>query len=308
MRALKVSERDCGRSVKDILKKHSQSLSSSYLNHKFSQGAVILNGRSVKGGEVTVSGDEIRLYFKLDKPVIFKSRIPLDILYEDEYLLALNKPPNLAVHPGCGNYSDTLLNRLMNHFNIDEYQLNSKEKLPFGFIGRLDKETSGVILVSKDPSVQYYFQKEAERGRVDKTYIALVEGRPKKSTREISIPLKRDPNNRMRMIASEAGKEARTTYRVIENFGDYALISIKIETGRTHQIRAHMSLIGCPLAGDIIYGGIRNKDLFMDRVMLHSESISFTHPLTSEKMEVSALLAGDIIQTLGIIKEGTEDV
>jgi len=293
-------EAEAEKSLADLLLGKSEKLSRSYLKDQFRNKNILLNNRVPDGGEIIRRGDLITLKIPLKRKVILKNTSPLKILFEDDYILAVDKPAGMAVHPGCGHYSDTLINLLMNHCNLDEYELGSKDKLSFGLVSRLDKNTSGVLIVSKSPQVQAKLQRDKS---IKKEYSALVEGRMSVESGGINIPLIRDPENRFRMTADENGRPAETLFKVKERYRKYTLLEVLIITGRTHQIRAHLALSGYPVAGDTLYGGSFSDVSGIRRVMLHSESISFIHPENNSKITITAPLPGDILQALRNLRD-----
>ncbi|NLB34732.1 MAG: RluA family pseudouridine synthase [Elusimicrobia bacterium] len=279
-----------------------ENISISYLRDQCLNENILLDGQPVSCDEIIRTGQIINLKFSLEKRLIFKNPTPLKILFEDDYILAVNKPAGMVVHPGCGHYSDTLINLLMNHFNIEEFGLSSGERLNFGLIGRLDKDSSGLLLVSKIPIVQTKLQIDKT---VIKKYLALIEGEIKEDKGRISLPLIRDKENRFRMIASQEGNPAETLFRVEKRYMGYSLLSVEIKTGRTHQIRAHFASGGYPLAGDVLYGGSLSENLGIERLMLHSKSIKFTHPKTQEIIKISAPVPSDMARVLSKLQKKT---
>lgn len=277
-------------------------------------GSILVNGKAVKSNYRVKPGDEIS--FMLPHPAndytIIPQDIPLDIVYEDEDVVLVNKQPNLVVHPGFGNFNGTLLNALAWHFKDNpDFDANSSQ---VGLVHRIDKDTSGLLLVAKTPEAkthlcQQFFEKTTER-----TYNALVWGVVKEDSGTIIGALARDPRDRMlfRVFAegeNPLAKHAVTHYRVLERFAFCTLVECKLETGRTHQIRVHMKHIGHTLFNDDRYGGnealkgltttkyrqfIKNCFEVCPRQALHAKTLGFTHPRTGEFMQFNSELPDDI--------------
>ncbi len=222
--------------------------------------------------------DSIEVKDDLDFEInIEAENIPLDIVYEDEYLLIVNKASGMVVHPAPGNYSGTLVNALMGKFNL------SNDKIRPGIVHRIDKDTSGLLVVAKDDKTHELLGEMIKNKFVERIYVALVDGVIKHETGTIDAPIGRDPNNRQKMkVTDENSKEAVTHFRVLNRFKDATLIECKLETGRTHQIRVHMNYIGFPICNDPVYG--RGKKPTPFGQMLHSKSIRFTHPITKKEI------------------------
>ena len=240
-----------------------------------------------EGTVLTVSLPEV------ENPGLQAKNIPLNILYNDEHVLAINKPAGLVVHPGAGQAQNTLVNGLIYHYPA----LKELDEIRPGIVHRLDKETSGVILVARTETALNNLQTQFKTRQVDKRYLALVHGTPKALEGIIDVPLKRDSVQRQRMTVHPEGKPARTHYRVQESFSQYSLLDIKLETGRTHQIRVHLSWLGHPVVGDSRYGR-RKTHLPLKRQFLHAYQISFTHPHSNTPLKLEAPLPEDLSQLL----------
>jgi len=222
--------------------------------------------------------DEIDVKDYLDFEVnIEAENIPLDIVYEDEYLLVINKKSGMVVHPAPGNYSGTLVNALMGKFNL------SNDKIRPGIVHRIDKDTSGLLVVAKDDKTHELLGEMIKNKEVERIYIAIIDGVIKHETGTIDAPIGRDPNNRQKMkVTDENGKDSITHFRVLKRFKNNTLIECKLETGRTHQIRVHMNYIGYPICNDPVYGKGKKTTSFGQ--MLHSKSIRFIHPITKKEL------------------------
>ena len=210
--------------------------------------------------------------------------VPLDVLYEDDALMAVNKPAGMVVHPSFRNPSGTLLNGVL-------WRVRNRKDLRPGLVSRLDKDTSGVVVVALSDGVHARLQRDAHTGGVTKEYLAIVCGTPQTSEGRITLPLRRDPADRRRVIADAAGLPSETTYSVIANGDGYSLVSCRLGTGRTHQIRVHFASIGSPIAGDRTYG---SPDPFIQRQALHAWRITFPHPHSRKLVRIEAPVPDDI--------------
>lgn len=276
-------------------------------------GCVIVNDKPVKSNYRVKPGDVVRIV--MDRPryehEIVAQDIPLDIVYEDDCLMVVNKPAGLVVHPGHGNYSGTLINALAWYFrDTPGYDVNDPR---LGLVHRIDKDTSGLLVIAKTPEAKTELSRQFFEKTTRREYLAVVWGRPKEDEGTIVGNIGRDVRDRLRMAVydpeSGIGKHAVTHYSVVENLGYVSLVKCRLETGRTHQIRAHMSHIGHPLFSDARYGGDRilrgvdsaNYRRFVEnaaaecpRQALHARTIGFRHPSTGEEMNFSSPLPPDM--------------
>jgi 23S rRNA pseudouridine1911/1915/1917 synthase len=218
--------------------------------------------------------------------------MPLSIIYQDEDVLVLNKPAGLAVHPAPGHPSHTLVNAILSHF---PQLADMSSSLRPGIVHRLDKDTSGVMLVAKNSAAQAKLAEQFKARSVTKAYLVLVKGRLTPENGIIEAPIGRDPRNRKLMAVVTSGREARTEYRVVKYLDDYTLLEVMPETGRTHQIRVHLSAIGYPVVGDKIYGV---KSPSLSRQFVHAYRLGFKLPSTGEYVEFEAELPPDLAQAL----------
>jgi 23S rRNA pseudouridine1911/1915/1917 synthase len=218
--------------------------------------------------------------------------IPIEILYEDQSLLVINKPAGLVVHPAAGHWKGTLVNALLHHFK----QLSSIDPTRPGIIHRLDKDTSGLLLVAKNDYSHLQLSKQLKNREIKKDYAVLVYGRIMQNEGIIDKPIGRHPKDRKKMGIIPSGREAVTRFKVLKRFNAHTFLECRIETGRTHQIRVHLSSIGHPVVGDSLYG--RKKDDLADRQMLHSWKIKFDHPETSQEMKFEANFPYDFEKVL----------
>lgn len=246
-------------------------------------GLILVNGepRTVRS-EVT-SGDDVTVYFPLEQSAeaMVRSQRPLSILYEDDYLLAVDKPAGIATIPSRLHPDDSLANAVLGYY--DRIGLQSAIHV----VNRLDRDTSGVVLFAKYAYVHHRFSELQKRGGLSRTYIALVEGMVEPQT--IDAPIGRAPDSIMERIVTEDGQHAVTHIRDVRGHGAYTVLDIALETGRTHQIRVHMRHIGHPLLGDTMYGGRP----VLARHALHSSTAAFTHPLTGKPILIEAVLPDD---------------
>ena len=249
---------------------------------------ILVNENKVKVSYKTISGDKIKIIEEEKKESYLKpEEIPLDIIYEDNDIVVVNKQKGLVVHPGNGNPNGTLVNAIMAHCKNSLSGIGGE--LRPGIVHRLDKDTSGLLIIAKNDEAHINLSNQIKEHKVKKTYLALVKGRIKEKEATINMPISRSQNDRTKMAVSKDGKEAVTHFKVIRKYENYTFIEINIETGRTHQIRVHMSHIGYPLVGDNVYSNGKNP-FGVEGQMLHSYKLEFVHPKTKEKMELSAPL------------------
>lgn len=244
---------------------------------------ILVNNNVVKTSYIVKEGDIISiLEDENDIDVINAENIPLDIVYEDEYLLVVNKPSGMVVHPAVGNYSHTLVNALMYHCN----NLSSVNGVVRpGIVHRIDADTSGLLLVAKNDIVHNDLAKQISEKSVVRKYVCLVHGVILEDSATIDAPIGRDTNNRKRMcVTGDNSKDAVTHIRVLERYSDSTLIECVLETGRTHQIRVHMEYIKHPVVNDPVYGYNKMDDKEFGQ-MLHAKEIGFIHPITHEFMD-----------------------
>jgi len=244
---------------------------------------ILVNGNVSKASYVVKLDDLIQVISMEDEVMNVEAEdIPLDIIYEDEYLLVVNKPSGMVVHPGNGNYNHTLVNALMYHCN--KLSTINGDVRP-GIVHRIDADTSGLLLVAKDDNAHNDLAKQISEKSVVRKYVCLVQGVINEDTATIDAPIGRDKNNRKKMcVTGDNSKDAVTNIRVLERYSNATLIECSLETGRTHQIRVHMEYINHPVVNDPVYGfnKIDDKDFGQ---MLHAKEIGFIHPVTHEFMD-----------------------
>jgi 23S rRNA pseudouridine1911/1915/1917 synthase len=259
-------------------------------------GLITVNGKTAKAGQKLAAGDELTVVIPPELPSpLAPEAIPLGIIYEDKDLLVVDKPAGLAVHPAPGHPGHTLVNAVL--ARLPELPDEDGTLRP-GIVHRLDKDTSGIILVAKNRVAQAGLAEQFKSRSVSKTYLVLVKGRLTPENGIIEAAIGRDPKNRQRMAVISRGREARTAYRVIRYIGGYSLLEIKPETGRTHQIRVHLAAIGYPVVGDATYG-VKNPSL--SRQFLHASKLGFRLPSSGEYVEFEAPLPPDLERALATI-------
>ncbi len=254
-------------------------ISRSKIQKLIKQQKIMVNDKSVSASYQIKKGDIITINDQLDFTITIKpENIPLDIIYEDEYLMVINKKSGMVVHPAAGNYSHTLVNALLYYLNLGE-TTNTRP----GIVHRLDKDTSGLMLVAKTEEVLEKLSNMIKEKKVERHYLALVEGTIIPETATIDAPIGRDKNNREKMCITDINsKNAITHIKVLKRYDKNTLLECILDTGRTHQIRVHLSYIKHPVVNDPIYNTKKATDFGQ---MLHSKSISFIHPITKEHLQ-----------------------
>ncbi|MCX7683168.1 MAG: RluA family pseudouridine synthase [Anaerolineae bacterium] len=259
------------------------------------EGEITVNGRVTKAGYRVQAGETIAVRLPPQPPTqILPEAMPLDIVYEDAALLVLNKPAGLVVHPAPGHTGGTLVNGLL-AYCPQIAGVGGPERA--GIVHRLDKDTSGLLVVAKDEATHAALQRQFKRRGVLKTYLALVEGQVQPPEGIIEAPIGRDRVRRKRMMVTPSGRAARTIYRAREYFADHTLLEVQPVTGRTHQIRVHLAWLGYPVVGDEVYGHRRQR-LLRGRYFLHAAKLRFTHPLTGEEVALEAPLPPELAEVL----------
>ena len=262
---------------------------------------ILVNGKIVKSSYVVKENDIILVSdIEEENYDIEPENIKLDIVYEDEYLLVVNKPSGMVVHPGNGNYNHTLVNALMYHCNNNLSTVNGTIRP--GIVHRIDADTSGLLLVAKNDMVHNDLAKQISEKSVVRKYICLVQGVIEEDSATIDAPIGRDKNNRKKMcVTGDNSKDAITHIKVIERYHSSTLIECTLETGRTHQIRVHMAYINHPVVNDLVYGYNRVDDASFGQ-MLHAKEIGFVHPVTKEFMDFQVEPPKRFLEILDIYK------
>ena len=280
--------------LKDMFPKYSRS----FIQHMIKEGYIRVNDRLVDNDYKIKIGETVTVKMvPLPSEHIESENIPLNIIYRDEDIIIINKPSGMVVHPACGNYKGTLVNALLYHFK----QFSCFDNISrAGIVHRLDKDTSGIMVVAQTEQAVNSLSKQFEKRKVKKTYLALVVGRMSNPKGVIEAPLGRKYLDRRKMAVSCVdGKQAITEFRVKERFKNYTLLEVSPQTGRTHQIRVHLAHIGFPILGDKEYGiSETNLSLNIPRQLLHAYSLGFYHPRDEKWVEFSAPLQSDFKEVL----------
>ncbi|OWZ84151.1 RluA family pseudouridine synthase [Natranaerobius trueperi] len=265
---------------------------------------VQVNGHHKKPRYEVKTGDEIIVNFETcaDDINVKPENIPIDIVYEDEDVLVVNKERGMVVHPGAGNHQGTLVNALL--FHCENLSEGTSKERP-GIVHRLDKDTSGLLVVAKNDYVHQILSRDLQNRDIKRTYLALVSGNFPNDKATIDLPIARDSRNRKKMSVQPSGKRAVTRVRVLNSFSNMTLLKIQLETGRTHQIRVHMSHLGYPLVGDPVYGTSKSLTQQIEGQALHSFSLSFNHPKYEREMFFRAPLPNDMKDILKEAKKAT---
>lgn len=277
-------------------------LSRSYLQKMIKEGQVLLEGRKIKGSELTRVGAVVEVTIPdAVEPEIEPEDIPLSILYEDADVILVNKPKGMVVHPSPGHYSGTLVNALLWHCRGELSGINGV--LRPGIVHRIDKDTTGVLIVCKNDRAHSLVAEQLKEHSITRRYRALVCGNLREDEGTVRAPIGRHPVDRKKMaVVQRGGKTAVTHYRVLERFGNYTYVECELETGRTHQIRVHMTSIGHPLLGDEVYG--KTKAPFkLEGQTLHAMVFGFRHPSTGEYMEFEAPLPDYFLRLLEVLRK-----
>ena len=274
------------RFLSEQLPEHSRS----YIQKLIKDGQVSIEGKAVKSNYKITGSEEIALLIPDQViPDILPEDIPLDILYEDQDLIVINKPKGMVVHPAAGHYSGTLVNALMYHCKNDLSGINGVMRP--GIVHRIDRNTTGSLLVCKNDFAHNAIAEQLKVHSITRRYRAIVHGNLKDDQGTVDAPIGRHPIDRKKMaIEPRNGRDAITHYRVLERFGNYTYIECQLETGRTHQIRVHMSSIHHPIVGDDVYGPAKCPFSGLQGQTLHAQVLGFIHPRTGEYMEFSAPL------------------
>lgn len=284
-----------GERLDKVVAANAPDLSRAVVQRLIKQGQVTVNGRSSKPSHRVEAGDEVLVQIPAtQQPQVLAEQVALDVIYEDEHLLLVNKPSGMVVHPAYGHESGTLVNALLGHCP-QLRDVGGTERA--GIVHRLDKDTSGLLVVAKNEEAHSALQRQFKRRSVKKTYLALVEGHPEPSQGVIDAPIGRDKRQRKRMAIVRSGRTALTAYRIIEHFDEHSLVELQPESGRTHQLRVHLAWLGCPVVGDRVYG-YRRQHLLKHRHFLHARQLEFTHPVTGEALSLLAPLPDKLARLL----------
>ncbi len=270
------------------------------------ENCVTVNGKIVSKAGLKLKGnEEIEVNVPEEEiPVLKPENIPLEIIFEDKHIAVINKPSNMTVHPAQNNYSGTLVNALLYHF--DSLSNINEDNIRPGIVHRLDKDTSGLIIIAKTNEAHEKLVEMFQSKIMKKTYIAVCKGNFSSKTGRLENLIGRDPFDRKKMAVVEVnGKEAVTNYEVIDEVQDFSLLKVNIETGRTHQIRVHMKYLNHPILGDSTYG---SPSKIIDRQMLHAYMLEFVHPITKETIKLKGKLPEDFVNVLKKLKLDKEKI
>ncbi|MHC5033639.1 MAG: RluA family pseudouridine synthase [Planctomycetota bacterium] len=310
-----VGGRHAGRRLDAYLAARFPEYSRTFIQALMRQGHITVNGQAVKPSHLPARGDTVVALVPMRRhEEVLPEDIPLDVIYEDRWIVVVNKPADLVVHPSKGHQTGTLVNALVHRFR---HLSGLYGPLRPGIIHRLDRDTSGVILVVKDERVHERIARQFEERRVDKEYIAICEGRVELDGDLIDAAIAPDPRSRDRMLVRESdGRPAQTIYEVVERIGDFTVVRCKPRTGRTHQIRVHLQLLGHPIVADSLYGrrdAVYLSDLtgserhpeeepLLDRQALHARRLTIYHPKREEEMTFEAPLPDDMSRLIDALR------
>lgn len=288
MEKIIVQNNEKGVRLDSYITKKLNDLSRANIQRLIEDGNILVNSAKQKISYKVNSGDKIEITIPEPKKIDLKPQdIKVEIVYEDNDIIVVNKPKGLVVHPAVGNPDGTLVNAIM---NICKNSLSGigGEVRP-GIVHRLDKDTTGLLIVAKNDKAHINLSEQIKNREVKKIYIALVRGNIPENEATINMPIGRSTKDRKKMAVVKNGKEAVTHFKVIDRFKNYTLLEIKIDTGRTHQIRVHMAEIGYPVVGDMVYSNGKNE-FGVEGQMLHAKSLDFKHPITGKNMHLEAEL------------------
>ena len=299
-----VSQETAGTRVDKLLADSMDGFTRSGIQHLLSDGNVTCGAKPITKNYKCREGDEIKVFVPDAKPLDIEAQnIPLDIVYEDEYLLVVDKPKGMVAHPANGNYDGTLVNALMHHCGDSLSGINGVIRP--GIVHRIDKDTSGLLIVAKTDAAHIGLAEQIKEHSFTRAYEAVVYGNIKDDEGTICQPIGRNPKDRKKMaVVYTNSKPATTHYKVLQRFGSFTYIRCVLETGRTHQIRVHMALIGHPIAGDSMYGP-KKAITELNGQCLHAKQIGFVHPITNEYMEFESDLPEYFTKFLTKLKHTT---
>lgn len=308
--SFKVDETDADARLDAYLASRIEGWSRARLQHLIEDEDVLVNGKQAKSSYKLHAGDEVEVELVASPTSSFSpENIPLDIIHEDNDLIVLNKPAGLVVHPAAGIHSGTLANALAYHF--DQLSTTAGTIRP-GIVHRIDKDTSGVLVVAKTETAHESLADQFRERTIFKSYVALVHGVMERDSGRVEAPIARDPRNRTRMAIVRSGRTALSLYRVRRRYERFTLVDVEIKTGRTHQIRVHLSSLKHPVVGDEVYGGGRDNTVRdpklkaeirkLGRHFLHAEQLGLRHPSTGESLRFHAPLPADLLQLLSVME------
>ncbi|BHH83868.1 RluA family pseudouridine synthase [Desulforhopalus sp. 52FAK] len=305
--AYQVDEKHVGVRLDQFLALQLPQLSRSQISASIRGRDILVNDESKKNSYRLKLGESISGRVQEDKPLeVTAEKIDFEVLYEDEWLLFISKPPGLVVHPGSGNHTGTLVNGLV-HYCATIAGVGDSVRP--GIVHRLDKDTSGVMVIAKTDTVHRALVECFKEHNLEKEYLTLVQGVPRQCDGRVVASIGRHHINRQKMaVKTISGKHAATNWELLETYvGGISLLQVRIETGRTHQIRVHMEYLGFPVLGDVVYGKAKHKGIY-PRQMLHASRLILPHPVTGRKMDIKAPLWDDfaaVLEGLDPVEEGS---
>lgn len=287
-----------GERIDRYLSEEMEDRSRSYIQKLIKEQYVIVNQKPVKANYRLSLGDMVEITLpEAKEPDIIPENIPLDILYEDQDIIIVNKPKQMVVHPAPGHYSGTLVNALMYHCGQELSGINGTMRP--GIVHRIDMDTTGSLIICKNDMAHQSLSEQLKVHSIKRVYVAIVHGNIKEDNGTVNAPIGRHPTERKKMsIHTKNGRNAITHYKVLERFGEYTYIQCELETGRTHQIRVHMASIGHPLVGDQVYGPRKCPFPKLQGQTLHAKTLGIIHPRTGEYLEINAPLPDYFIELL----------
>ena len=287
-----------GERIDRYLSEEMEDRSRSYIQKLIKDQYVIVNQKPVKANYRLSLGDMVEITLpEAKEPDIIPENIPLDILYEDQDIIIVNKPKQMVVHPAPGHYSGTLVNALMYHCGQELSGINGTMRP--GIVHRIDMDTTGSLIVCKNDMAHQSLSEQLKVHSIKRVYVAIVHGNIKEDNGTVNAPIGRHPTERKKMsIHTKNGRNAITHYKVLERFGEYTYIQCALETGRTHQIRVHLASIGHPLVGDQVYGPRKCPFPKLQGQTLHAKTLGIIHPRTGEYLEINAPLPDYFIELL----------
>ena len=286
MKKIIVNKEKTGNRIDKILSDSQVAVSRAAIQRMIENGKVLVNDKTTKASYKVQENDVIKIEEEIPQETGLKPQeIPLEVIYEDNDIIVINKPKGMVVHPGNGNPEGTLANAVMARCKGSLSGIGGEIRP--GIVHRLDKDTSGIIIVAKNDNAHINLSNQIKKREVKKTYIALVRGNVKENEATINMPIGRSTKDRIKMAVSERGKEAITHFKVLKRYQGYTLLEVKIDTGRTHQIRVHLAEIGYPVVGDYVYSNGKNP-FGVEGQMLHAYRLKFKHPITEKQMELEA--------------------
>ena len=298
MKEFSIDRNTEGQRIDRYLSDELEDRSRSYIQKIMKEGYVKVNQKPVKSNYRLSFGDSVEVTLpEAKEPDIVPENIPLDILYEDQDIIMINKPKQMVVHPAPGHYSGTLVNALMYHCGDELSGINGCMRP--GIVHRIDMDTTGSLVVCKNDKAHQSLSEQLNVHSIRRIYVAIVHGNIKEDSGTVNAPIGRHPTDRKKMSTHcKNGRDAVTHYKVLERFGDYTYIQCELETGRTHQIRVHMASIGHPLVGDEVYGPKKCPFKGLQGQPLHARTLGIIHPTTGKYLEVNAPLPEYFIELL----------